>query len=142
MLAAVVAALLAGLLIGCAASAPAGAAPAVARGACALAPHLACWQDENSTGIDQDIEVFDHNGAPEFWINNAGGTWAGNDKLGVTGKSVFANVAYLTPTPDGLRGELVLDGQVLTATDIAELHMLERAHITLADLRWLASHAR
>lgn len=85
------------------------------------APACAGWQDTNTTTVDQDLLITDHTGAPEFWVSNAGGTWAGNDMLGITGKSVFSRVAYFTPSPDGLHGWLVLDGHVLTGRELAQL---------------------
>jgi hypothetical protein len=50
--------------------------------------------------------------------NNVGGCWVGNDRLSVTGSSVFNQAAYLSTT-NGTNGELVIDGQVLNGPDIA-----------------------
>jgi hypothetical protein len=108
-----------------------GAAPALAdpgtraRAAAASTPVTKCavgatcvtWQDTNTTGGQQDIELLDHLGSPIFWCNNSGGCWVGNDRLGVTGSSVFNSAAYLSTT-NGTNGELVIDGHVLTGPDI------------------------
>lgn len=84
-------------------------------------PACAAWQDTSTSQVVQDLELFDRNGAPIWWCNNAGGCWVGNDKMGVTGASVFDLAAYLSTT-DGTHGELVIDGQVLTGKDIAWIH--------------------
>jgi hypothetical protein len=84
------------------------------------------WQDTSASRVVQDFELLDRNGAPVFWCNNTGGCWVGNDRLGVTGSSVFDEGAYLTVLPGG-KGALVLGRQVLTGQDIARLHALEAA---------------
>jgi hypothetical protein len=83
------------------------------------------WHDSGRGGLQQDIILYDHQGAPIWWCNNAGGCWAGNDRLGVTGASPFDDAAYLT-TSDGVHGELVIDGQKLDGKDIAFLVCLNK----------------
>jgi hypothetical protein len=106
-----------------------------------VSPACISWQDTNTTTPVQDIELFDHNGSPIWWVNNTGGMWVGNDKLGITGASVFDQAAYLW-SPDGTNGALVLSGQTLTASDISMLHSMERAKVTFSDLVWLSKHGR
>src|SRR5712691_9720753 len=68
-------------------------AGALAQAASASTPVTKCpvgqpcviWQDTNTTGGQQDIELIDHLGSPIFWCDNTGGCWVRNDKLGVTG---------------------------------------------------------
>jgi hypothetical protein len=84
---------------------------------CPVGATCVSWQDTNATGVQQDIELFDHLSNPIFWCNNSGGCWVGNDRLGVTGSSVFNLAAYLSTT-NGTNGELVIDGQALTGPDI------------------------
>ena len=107
-------------------------AGALAQAASASTPVTKCpvgqpcviWQDTNTTGGQQDIELIDHLGSPIFWCDNTGGCWVRNDKLGVTGSSVFNLAAYLSTT-NGTNGELVLDGQVLTGSDIKFVNCLD-----------------
>jgi hypothetical protein len=116
-----------------AAPADRSATGALARAAAASTPVTNCpvgqpcviWQDTNTTGGQQDIELFDHLGNPIFWCNNTGGRWVGNDRLGVTGSSVFNLAAYLSTT-NGTNGELVIDGQVLTGPDIQFVNCLNQ----------------
>lgn len=85
-------------------------------------PACAAWQDTNTSGpVVQDLLLLDHNGSPIYWCNNAGGCWVGNDRMGVTGSSVTDQAAYLSTT-NGTNGELVIDGQVITAKDIEWIH--------------------
>lgn len=96
-----------------------------------VSPACAGWQDTNTTStVYQDLELLDHNGAPIWWCNNAGGCWTGNDKLGVTGASVFDEVIYMV-SPDGVHGALVIDGKMLTARDIRMLHRMEAEYVRL-----------
>lgn len=88
-------------------------------------PACAAWQDQNSGQVVQDLLLQDRNGAPVWWVNNAGGMWVGNDRLGVTGASVFDQAAYLS-TSDGSHGVLVVDGQELTGNDISFVICLNR----------------
>ena len=90
---------------------------------CPVGQPCVIWEDTNTTGGQQDIELFDHLGNPIFWCNNTGGCWVGNDRLGVTGSSVFNLAAYLSTT-NGTNGELVIDGHVLTGPDIAFVNCL------------------
>lgn len=114
-----------------AAAATLAATGAFAQAASASTPVTKCpvgatcvtWQDTNTTGVQQDIELNDHLSNPIFWCNNSGGCWVGNDRLGVTGSSVFNLAAYLSTT-NGTNGELVIDGQVLTGPDIAFVNCL------------------
>ena len=107
------------------------AAGAFAQAAAASTPVTKCpvgatcvtWQDTNTTGTQQDIELNDHLGNPIFWCNNNGGCWVGNDRLGVTGSSVFNLAAYLSTT-NGTNGQLVIDGKSLTAPDVTFINCL------------------
>jgi hypothetical protein len=90
---------------------------------CPVGATCVTWQDTNTTGSQKDIELLDHTGSPIFWCDNSGGCWVRNDKLGVTGSSVFNLAAYLSTT-NGTNGELVIDGQVLTGPDIAFVNCL------------------
>ncbi len=119
----------------------------LARAASASTPVTKCpvgatcvtWQDTNTTGVQQDIELLDHAGSPIFWCNKSGGCWVGNDRLGVTGSSVFNLAAYLSTT-NGTNGELVIDGQVLTGPDIKFVTCLNEGG-TLAACRTSAAAA-
>jgi hypothetical protein len=98
---------------------------------CPVGQPCVIWQDTNATGGQQDIELFDHLGNPIFWCNNTGGCWVGNDRLGVTGSSVFNLAAYLSTT-NGTNGELVIEGHILTAPDIKFVNCLNKAGGTVA----------
>ncbi len=96
--------------------------------------------------------VTDPNGAPMAWVNLYG-LYSGGDGGRMPGGlicvtwGVTASIACLTPA-----GTLRLQAtgvhgphgptETLTARDIAELHLFEKAHVTLADLRWLTTRAR
>jgi hypothetical protein len=110
---------------------------------CPVGATCVTWQDTNATGVQQDIQLNDHLGNPIFWCNNSDDCWVGNDRLGVTGSSVFNLAAYLSTT-NGTNGELVIDGQVLTGPDIAFVNCLKAAGGTLAACRTssAASQAR
>lgn len=101
---------------------------------CPVGATCVTWHDTNTTGVQQDIQLNDHLGNPIFWCNNSHDCWVGNDRLGVTGSSVFNLAAYLSTT-NGTNGELVIDGQVLTGPDIAFVNCLNAAGGTLAACR-------
>jgi hypothetical protein len=96
-----------------------------------------------STGLEDLFMVTDQNGAPICWVMSVGGLECGSDS-GIpfdgaitSGTDVFHRDAAITP-----QGTLVLQPcglstctSTLTAADIAEIHMLERSHITAAELR-------
>lgn len=107
-------------------SAPAtrAAAPVTVQCAAGTSPACASWQDMNSSKVVQDLELTDHTGAPIWWCLNAGGCWVGNDRLGVTGSSVYNEAAYLA-VRNGRFGELVLGRQVLTSRSIRFLICLQ-----------------
>jgi len=107
---------------------------------CPVGATCVTWQDTNTTGTQQDIELNDHLGNPIFWCNNLGGCWVGNDRLGVTGSSVFNLAAYLSTT-NGTNGELVIDGQVLTGPDITFVDCLNEGG-ALASCRTASPAAR
>ena len=127
---------------------PLGLAAAVAVIACTTThpaaatttePVPVVWQDQNTTTCAPDLTLLDHNAAPIWWVLNCGGMWVGDDKLGITGPDVTSQIVYLTPAGGG---EVVVNGQTLTAGDIRMLHRLEAAHLTSADLRALARLAQ
>lgn len=108
---------------------------------CPVGATCVTWQDTNTTGVQQDIQLNDHLGNPIFWCNNSVDCWVGNDRLGVTGSSVFNLAAYLSTT-NGTNGELVIDGQVLTGPDIAFVNCLNAAGGTLASCRTATAASR
>ena len=116
---------LAGLAVGMNISTVSASAPAAAVQQCpaGVSPACAGWQDTNGKTLVQDLVLTDHNGAPVWWINDAGGMWVGNDRLGVTGKSVYDHAAYLA-VPDGIHGQVVIGGRVLTAAGIRLVNCL------------------
>src|SRR5260221_186790 len=91
---------------------------------CPVGATCVTLQDTNTAGSQKDIELRDHTGSLIFWCDNSGGCWVRNDKLGVTGSSVFNLAAYLSTT-NGTNGELVIDGQVLTGPDITFIACLD-----------------
>lgn len=103
-----------------------------------VSPACASWQDTNTRKVVQDLELFDHNKAPIWWCNNAGGCWVGSDRMGVTGKSVFDNAAYLF-APDGVHGVLVLDGKTLTSKLVLFLACLDTRSTRILRCRAIAN---
>lgn len=93
-----------------------------------VTPACAGWQDTNAATVVQDLLLTDHNGAPIWWCNNAGGCWVGNDRLGVTGASVFDQAIYMSTT-DGVHGQLVIGGHALTEQDLRFLLCLEASSL-------------
>lgn len=118
----VVGVLLALVIAGTSWAAASAAAPVL----CPIGSTCVTWQDQDSARVQQDLLLEDRNGSPVWWCNNAGGCWVGDDKLGVTGASVYDNAAYLAVSSNGVNGKLVIDGVTLDARDIAFLVCLNK----------------
>jgi hypothetical protein len=104
---------------------------------------LTCHAPGGSGDISE-FEIFDGYGNPICAVAPYGGLACFGDNIQVfpPGDVFHANI---TLNDDGGQnghpnGTITVSGQTLTAADIAELHLLEKAHVTMADLRWLAKH--
>jgi hypothetical protein len=106
-----------------------------------------CQPEPSNPADICEFEIFDGYGNPIVCTAPYGGLGVFGDDIKVfsPGDVYHANI---TLNDNGganggpPNGTITVSGQTLTAADIAELHLLEKAHVTLADLKWLASHAR